>query len=133
MYMGVETMVISDDGTRRWYRDGRLHRVDGAAIEWATGYGDWYYDGVRHRADGPAIETATYSGWFLNGVRHRVDGPAIIEKVSSYHVWYFDGKKHRDDGPAIEFSDGSRRWYYHGREYSEVEYNMVTFFGVEIC
>lgn len=131
MEIGCDQMVIDDSGTRRWYTDGRLHRVDGAAIEWATGYGEWYYDGVRHRADGPAIETDRYDAWFLNGVRHRVDGPAIIEKVSSYHVWYLDGKKHRVNGPAVEFRDGSCRWYYHGVEYSEVEHQMKVFF--EIC
>ena len=56
------------DGTIRWYKNGRLHREDGPAIE--------YHDG------------GCGSEWFLNGKRHREDGPAIIWPSGQY--WYLD-------------------------------------------
>jgi len=34
-------LVIDEEGTRRWYQNGRLHRTDGPAIEWANGH-RWY-------------------------------------------------------------------------------------------
>lgn len=80
-------------GARTWWRDGRLHRDDGPAVERPDGRREWWRDGQRHRADGPAIECA--------------DG---------YRSWYLDGQRHRDDGPAIERPDGSRSWWRDGRQ-----------------
>lgn len=34
--------VISESGTKYWFRHGRLHRTDGAAIEWNDG-DKWFY------------------------------------------------------------------------------------------
>lgn len=59
---------VSEDGAIEWYRDGKLHREDGPAIEWFTGGKVWYQNGLRHREDGPAIEY--HDGekqWYLNG------------------------------------------------------------------
>lgn len=46
------------DGTKEWYKDGRLHRDgDLPAIEWASGNKSWLKDGLLHRDGGkPAIE-----------------------------------------------------------------------------
>ena len=41
-----------------WFQDGKLHRLDGPAIEWANGDEHWYQEGKLHRLDGPAIEYA---------------------------------------------------------------------------
>ena len=38
-------MVEHADGSRAWYRDGKLHREDGPAIEYADGDRLWYRDG----------------------------------------------------------------------------------------
>jgi hypothetical protein len=36
------------DGSRSWWVDGKLHRVDGGpAVEWADGTRSWYVDGKR--------------------------------------------------------------------------------------
>ena len=32
----------------RWYINGKLHREDGPAIEWASGYMRWYINGVEY-------------------------------------------------------------------------------------
>lgn len=46
---------IQDDGTRKHYKNGKLHREDGPAIEWRWGDKDWYMNGKLHREDGPAV------------------------------------------------------------------------------
>ena len=57
------------DGTRRYYNSaGKLHRTDGAAIEYANGEKWWYQNGRLHRTDGPAIEwNDGTKAWFING------------------------------------------------------------------
>ena len=66
--MKIYTVKVSDDGTKRWYLNDKLHREDGPAIECAAGYTAWYLNGKIHREDGPAIERADGSKyWFLNG------------------------------------------------------------------
>jgi hypothetical protein len=65
----IEYTVKVDDSGRAWYVNGKLHRDDGPAIEFASGDKEWYLNGKLHRTDGPAIEVisgATY--WYLNGV-----------------------------------------------------------------
>jgi len=51
-------MIIDDFGTKRWYKEGKFHREDGPAVEYADGKKYWYKEGNRHREDGPAIECA---------------------------------------------------------------------------
>ena len=79
------------NGEKHWWLNGKLHRVDGPAREWADGAKEWYRNGKQHRVDGPAWEGA-------NGSK----------------VWYLNDKRHRVDGPAIEYSDGSKSWYLNG-------------------
>jgi hypothetical protein len=41
----MEKMVKNKDGTKYWYRDGKLHREDGPACELADGInGLWWLD-----------------------------------------------------------------------------------------
>jgi hypothetical protein len=83
--------TTSVDGLREWYLDGKLHRVDGPALEWDDGTKEWWLNGKLHREDGPAIERPNgIKEWWLNGMRHRVDGPAI-EWVGGVKEWYLDG------------------------------------------
>ena len=62
------TVMVYDDGDKSWWLNGKLHREDGPAIEYASGTKAWYLNGKLHREDGPAIE---YAGgnkyWYLNG------------------------------------------------------------------
>lgn len=42
--------VIDNDGTKRWYSDGKLHRDnDRPAVEWADGSMYWYKDGAMYK------------------------------------------------------------------------------------
>ena len=45
-----------DNGTKYWYLNNKLHRVDGPAVEFVNGDKTWWLNGKRHRVDGPAVE-----------------------------------------------------------------------------
>ena len=65
------TVEVSNNGTRRWYLYGELHREDGPASEGACGTKHWYLNGKLHREDGPAIEYADGDkSWYLNDVKY---------------------------------------------------------------
>ena len=69
-YMKEEnpTDQVWSEGSKSWYIDGNLHRVDGPAIEWADGSKFWYKDDNLHRVDGPAVEWASGSkDWYIDG------------------------------------------------------------------
>jgi hypothetical protein len=94
---------VYTDGSREWYLNGKRHREDGPACEWANGSREWHLSGQLHREDGPAIECA--------------DGDRF---------WYLSGQLHREGGPAIEWIDGARFWYLNGQELSEEEHEKRT-------
>jgi hypothetical protein len=76
-----------------WYKEGKLHRIDGPAIEYKNGTKFWYLKGLRHREDGPAVEYSDgRKEWFQNGIRHRIDGPAI-EYSDVGKGWYIEGEE----------------------------------------
>ena len=58
---------VNDYGTKHWFLNGKLHREDGPAVEWADGSKSWWINGNLHRKDGPAVEWADGSkSWYLN-------------------------------------------------------------------
>jgi len=117
---------VSANGDKLWYINGKLHREDGPAIEYADGAKFWYLNGQIHREDGPAIEYASGTKeWYLNGQRHREDGPAC-EYVNGDKEWYLNGQIHREDGPAYEGASGSKLWYINGQGLTEEEFNKRT-------
>ena len=62
------TVKVGDSGSKFWYVDGRHHREDGPAVEFADGTKCWYRNGLPHREDGPAVERVNGSNsWWLNG------------------------------------------------------------------
>jgi hypothetical protein len=83
-------------GHKAWYRNGKLHREDGPAIEYSNGDKEWYVMGKRHREDGPAIECA-------NGNKY----------------WYKNDRLHRTNGPAIELANGEKEWWINGVRQSD--------------
>jgi hypothetical protein len=94
------TVTVESNGTKRWYNEkGRLHRLDGPALEYSCGERRWYQNGKLHRLDGPALEWA--------------DG---------FKVWYKNGERHRLDGPAKEYPDGNKEWYIEGVYYTEEQF-----------
>ena len=116
---GFTGLAIYPNGLKEWFLNGKHHRVDGPAIEYADGSKQWFLNGKRHRVDGPAYEdTDGEKAWYLNGEIHRVDGPAI-EYADGSKAWYLNGKRHRVDGPAIEYADGSKQWLLNGKCHRE--------------
>ena len=94
---------VYPNGDKEWYLNGKLHREDGPAVEWADGYKEWFLNGKLHREDGPAVESAFgHKEWFLNG------------------------KLHREDGPAIEYSTGTKKWFLNDKSMSEDEHKRAT-------
>ncbi len=113
---------IDSIGDVCYIKNGKRHREDGPAIEWADGHKEWCVNGKLHRDGGPAIEYANGDKeWYKNGKRHREDGPAI-EWANGGKMWFITGKKHREDGPAVEW-DSYKEWYINDIQYSEEEYN----------
>ena len=82
------TVKVYPKGTKSWWLNGKLHREDGPAIEYAGGSKEWYLNGKLHREDGPAVEYASGSKyWFLNGKEvteeeHKRQTSPIIEMTS---------------------------------------------------
>ena len=74
-----------------WYRNGKIHRDDGPAVEHSDGMKFWYKNGLIHRDNGPAIEHS-------NGTKE----------------WFQHGNCHRDDGPAVKLPSGLELWYKNG-------------------
>jgi len=87
---------------------------------------EWFLNGKLHREDGPAVEYADGAkSWFLNGQLHREDGPAI-EYADGDKDWFLNGQLHREDGPAIECTDGTKSWYLNGQKLTREEFNKRT-------
>ena len=62
-------IVYAEGAGSAWYLNGELHRVDGPALEFATGAKSWYQKGQLHREDGPAVEGADGTReWHLRGI-----------------------------------------------------------------
>ena len=78
----------------------------------------WYVNGKKHRLDGPAYEGADgRKEWYANDQLHRLDGPAVLWP-NGFKQWFVNGKLHREDGPAYEGADGTKQWYLNDKEYS---------------
>jgi len=53
---------------RFWYLNGKRHREDGPAVEFASGAKFWYKNNKYHREGGPAVEHSNGDReWYLNG------------------------------------------------------------------
>ena len=77
------TFTIDENGDKYWRnKEGKLHRIDGPAIEHRNGNKAWYQMGLKHRIDGPAIEfNSGVKHWYQNGVLHRTK-EAFFEALS---------------------------------------------------
>ena len=47
--------IIYNDGTKRWYFNGKLHREDGPAYEEANGSKEWYLNGKEYTEEEYAL------------------------------------------------------------------------------
>jgi len=69
--METYTVTVDEYGTISWFQNGKCHRLDGPAIEWADGSKSWYQNGKLHRLDGPAFECVNGSkSWYIDGEKY---------------------------------------------------------------
>ncbi|HED38330.1 MAG TPA: hypothetical protein ENI76_08825 [Ignavibacteria bacterium] len=60
--------IINENGDKYYTLNGKIHRKNGPAVEYANGNKYWYVDDKCHREDGPAVECANGDKfWYLNG------------------------------------------------------------------
>ena len=122
----VDGPAVEGGFSIEWYINGKLHRDDGPAVENGWGTKEWYSHGKLHRDDGPAIESWIGGReWFINGKRHREDGPAIDlpnkNGISDQH-WFINGKEHRIDGPAIIRNNETKEWRLDGNKVTQIQH-----------
>jgi hypothetical protein len=61
----------TDEGNTFYYKDDKLHRMDGPAIEYTDGTKFWCINGGNHREDGPAVERPDgYKAWYIDDVKY---------------------------------------------------------------
>jgi hypothetical protein len=58
------TIVYKD--RKEWYKNGKLHRENGPAIQYKNGFKKWYKNGILYRECGPKIIKHNKK-WFING------------------------------------------------------------------
>ena len=81
-------VTVGLDGSKIWFVDGKVHRIDGPAIEYLDGSKSWYVDGKLHRIDGPAIEYANgKKEWFIFGEEY--EDKELYEVTSSILLMLF--------------------------------------------
>jgi len=98
--MQTYKVTVTEEATK-WYNENyRLHRENGPAVELKNGFKYYYINGKFHREDGPAIENA-------NGDKY----------------YYINGISHRQDGPAVEWANGYKSYCINGNNLTEQEFN----------
>ena len=91
-------IVESSNGSKHWYSEGKIHRIDGPAIEYDNGTKYWYFEGKIHRIDGPAVEWANGEKywWFEGKEVTKQEHKKLIAKrklTCEYKIVEIDGKK----------------------------------------
>ena len=79
----VKIVKYADD-TICWYKDNKLHKENGPAVECDNGDKYWYKNGKLHRDNGPAVEYADGTQcWFQNGKPQF----CVLDKESIASFW----------------------------------------------
>ena len=75
-------LITDEFGNRRWLQNGKLHRLDGPAVEDANGEKYWYQNGKCHRLDGPAVEYDNITkSWYYQGKKISCSSQQEFEKI----------------------------------------------------
>jgi len=125
--------LIVKDVSESWYKHGKLHRLDGPAIERKDGSTEYWIDGVHlteeefeegnPKIKQPQINESGTEIWRNeDGKLHRDDDlPAVTNKDGEQEYWV-NGKLHRLNGPAIERKDGSTEYWIQGIKLTKKEF-----------
>ena len=69
----TEEIKINERGSKYWYKNGKLHRLDGPAVEYINGDKIWYKNDELHNIYGPAV--------LENGIEeYWIEGKQLSEK-----------------------------------------------------
>jgi len=97
MLKNYTKVEVNENSTKRYFNDkGKLHRLDGPALEYSDGIKQWCIIDKHHRNIDPATE------WLNGGKR-----------------WVFNNKYHRIGGPCSSYGD---HWDIHGERYTKEKY-----------
>ena len=95
------TVRVYNDKTE-WYLNGKRHRENGPAIEWANGSKYWWLNGELHHENGPAVECADGTKeWWLNGIEYsEAQWKKEVAKIKNKNscngrIVEIDGKKYK--------------------------------------
>jgi hypothetical protein len=88
IYNKNHSHIIEEDGTEKYFKNGKLHRETEPAITYPNGRREWYTDGELDKERYPAVitENGTYK-WYSFGKLHNRKGPAIVYPDGSYEFW----------------------------------------------
>ena len=84
--------------TFKWCKDKTRLAIWDKPVFFVNRFGDkcWWLNGKIHRENGPACEYANGTkSWWLNGKCHRENGPAI-EWVNGTKHWYLNNKEYSE-------------------------------------
>lgn len=131
-----DEVVIKDIEGVRFYKERKLHRLDGPAVtiildDWVKCFikkrrSEWWTKGKRHRSsDQPAVEEKGFdvvvrAEWWENNYLTRGDDkPAIVTPQEC--CWVMNGEPHRDYGLPAKKSPTSESWFIVGKPVSKQE------------
>ena len=78
----IYQVEVNKSGTF-WRLNGKLHRENGPAVEYANGHKEWYRNDKLHREDGPAVDLAVHSHGHFHGIFH---SPRIQNRQHARHA-----------------------------------------------
>ena len=85
--------TVYNDGSQEWYVNGQRHRLDGAAVIWASGHQEWWVNDQLHRPDGPArIYANGVQEWWVNHQNITAQVEAWMQTQAV--VWPWDDQTH---------------------------------------
>jgi len=106
----IEYIVkVHDNGNREWYLNGKLHRIDGPAVEYYNGAKFWYLNGKYHRTDVDEMGVSLPAIEFANGDKS----------------WYLNDKRHRTDGPALEYANGETQYFINNKHIPQLDNKRI--------
>jgi len=118
-----------------WYKHGKLHRIDGPAVEKTNGHKEYWIEGVHLTEEEfneeqfpileqPQIDEFGTEIWRnKDGKYHRDDDLPAMTYKNGTKYWYKHGKLHRLNGPAAEYTNGTKMYHIEGTELTEDEFN----------
>lgn len=99
MTVQIYEVHVYKDSRTEWFQDGKRHRIDGPAIEWADGRKYWLQNGKFHRTDGPACDYGDGDiSWYI-------DDEKLTEEQFNNRVKSCEGKIVEIDGKKYKLTE----------------------------